>query len=343
MDEKTNLEYILLRNYKELTLITRGILLKMNFDAHEKIDSDTWFIDFKKDPEYERAKRLAKSMIQLEIIAKIMLYIEDLAIISESILRKTNYYSLLDKKPESEEDVGKIVEEFFKNIDLFTDEDICRIMSYGNPKDFNFDQDCVELLKRSTKDDIEEIRRILRIIRDFGKEHHPVFKRYKHAGFPIAPGLRIIDPLPEYVKNFDFISIISVNTHPFQEVKMIPYSKEVLEGYHIIINTLQTLLQDIVENRKVCIQRETSGIPCTAYYSALNFTIEELRKLRDKNKKFDKDHPVINNKFILSITTDNATPNWYSSLHEFLVECKKRHQVVRTFQEKVNKEFGTTS
>ena len=69
----------------------------MNFDALERIKTNAWFYKFE-DENIDAETIKVKSMIQHEIIAKIMIYIEDLAIISESLLRGVSYYTLLDEK-----------------------------------------------------------------------------------------------------------------------------------------------------------------------------------------------------------------------------------------------------
>ena len=86
----------------------------MNFDALERIKTNTWFYKFEGE-NIDAETIMVKSMIQHEIIAKIMIYIEDLAIISESLLRGVSYYALLDEKETSEEtsDVGDMLEKFF--------------------------------------------------------------------------------------------------------------------------------------------------------------------------------------------------------------------------------------
>jgi len=44
-DKKTQ-EYVILRDLKLLTIPTRWTLVKMDFEALERIDLNTWFINF---------------------------------------------------------------------------------------------------------------------------------------------------------------------------------------------------------------------------------------------------------------------------------------------------------
>ncbi|MDH3313002.1 MAG: hypothetical protein OEM28_07635 [Nitrosopumilus sp.] len=184
MGNDNDLEYILLRNYLELTNTSRGLLLRMDFDALEKIESNTWFHKFEGE-DIEKGKRIVKSIIQQEIIAKIMIYIEDLAIISESLSRGVNYYTLLDKKetPEGIQDVGDILKEFFESIDKLSQKDFSKIMSLGNPEGYAINGEEKQLLEKALEFEKEEYTKTFKKLKDFGTEHHAVFRRYKHAGF----------------------------------------------------------------------------------------------------------------------------------------------------------------
>ena len=344
-DDKTR-EYVLLRYFRDLTLLTRWTLLKMDFDAIEKIDANTWFNKFE-GTSAEEGKRLAKRMIQFEIIAKIIILIEDLAILAESRLRNTNYYELLDKKKtidkgnctksDLEEDVGLITKNFYSKLDSLSDDEICRIVSYSKPEKFNFDKDCISLLKVCIERDIKEIRRILKIIGDFGKEHHPVFRRYKHAGFPMLPEFPIINELPDYLKKFDFLSSVPVNQEdPFKEPKIIPFSKDVLEGYSIIATGLDRLLGDIAKNRIVCIQKNLDCIPSVGYFSGQTFTVEEHEKLMKKLEQFNVDFPSNNTSFNFGVDNHFAkSDSWYEKLPDFLHESRQRTKIDKEYNEKL--------
>lgn len=337
LDEQTNLEYVLLRNYGELTLPTRGILLKMNFDAIEKIENDSWFIQYS-GPDVKKSKRMVISMMQIEIISKIMMYIEDFAIIAQSLLRGTNHYKLLDQKKNpntgEKEDVGDIVSEFFSKLNSLTNDEVCKILSYGQPDEFNLDYELVQMLKTSREKEVNEFKRVVQLIGDFGKEHHPSFHRYKHAGLPMAPGLRIIEPLPEYVKKFDFITVVYTSKDPFDEPKIIPYSKEVIEAYKIMIQGIQKMLNEIVTNRKAFIQRE-KPLPPIPWKTGPEFSPDEIKKYESILPEYDKLHPTVNTDFVMNVKIKNAD-TWYAKLEDYLAECKKIYQMDAKFAEKTD-------
>lgn len=109
MDPEIQKDYLLLRNYKENVLGMRGILLKISMNSIEQIENDTFPLG--KFQGNEKIK--LKSVFQMDIISKIMMYLEDLIIMSESFRIETPYYKLLDTSDKNKNDVGKIIKDFF--------------------------------------------------------------------------------------------------------------------------------------------------------------------------------------------------------------------------------------
>jgi hypothetical protein len=66
LDEKTGLEYTLLRNYQDNGFVGRGFLLRILFVVLKRIEQDKW--DFKIE-QNEKSKFI--SFIQNDIISKI--------------------------------------------------------------------------------------------------------------------------------------------------------------------------------------------------------------------------------------------------------------------------------
>ncbi|MGI0074033.1 MAG: hypothetical protein ACREA3_09505 [Nitrosotalea sp.] len=338
IDKKIEQEYFLLRNYQETGQNTRELSLRMCFEALEKIDSNNWFVKFE-EPNLQNKKNNAKCLIQLEIISKIMFYIEDLAIISESLLRGTNYYELLDPADTNTDDIGKLIKNFFSKMDLLSHDELCKIMSYKIPNTSNFDKECIELLTKMINADIEETRRILKLIGIFGKEHHPVFRRYKHAGLPFIFRINMEQDL-EFFKNFDFSSAVLVKEHePFRDMQVIPYSEDVIEGYKIMIKDIRKFLRRIIENRIGCIQREVDWIIPTTSFSVQLFSMDELRKIKSKSEKYLSDNPPKNTSFNFNFHLNLKNDSWYKKLPEFLKECRRIGQMEKEIQEKIDKEF----
>jgi len=237
--DEEDLEYFLLRNYKNLGLTSRKQLTEMCFTVIENLETPNSFWTFGgSTEEQQRSLRQTQSRIQLEIISKIMYLIEDMVIIAESLRQKRSYYSFL------KEDVGELVGNFIKNLDSLTFEELCTIMGYVIPTAENTDKDCLELLQKHVKSNIDEIKSGLKMIGDFGKQHHPVFRRYKHAGVPAIPGL-LHPNAPDFLKSFDFHMLVMTGDDPLNDLKIIPYSKDVLEGYKIVFNSAQKIVYEL--------------------------------------------------------------------------------------------------
>lgn len=333
-----DLEYFLLRNYKNLGMTTRRILTEMCFASIEQLGTKTSFWNLPESPEErEKSIRQARSMIQIEIISKIMFLIEDLVIIAEALTQKKNYYFLL------KEDVGKLVGNFVTNIDKISDDEICKIMSYVIPNETNTEKSCLDLLKKHTKTNVDEIRRGLKMICDFGKQHHPVFKRFKHAGIPFLPGLPMQN-FPDFFQSFESHMLVQTGNDPLNDLKIIPYSKNVLEGYKIVYNSAQKLVYDMVENRLACIQRKVDGLITQDFYNITKYSLDEVQKIKEKIEKFYKDHPTVNTDFEFHSNPvhERADYSWYLELDKFLDECEKNAKVQIEYQKKL-KESGLDS
>jgi hypothetical protein len=105
------------------------------------------------------------------------MYIEDIAILSESLMSQQNFYDLVY----GSEDLGKVIGSFFKKISVIQDEQIYKVMSYAAPDQINLDDGSARILTKHLNSNVREIRRILKQIGEFGNSNHPLFKRFKHA------------------------------------------------------------------------------------------------------------------------------------------------------------------
>lgn len=322
MINNANLEYILLSNYLKFTNTSRGLLLRMNFDALERIKTNTWFYKFEGE-NIDAETIMVKSMIQHEIIAKIMIYIEDLAIISESLLRGVSYYALLDEKETSEEtsDVGDMLEKFFKNIEHLSENDFAKIMSLGDPKDYAENDDEEQLLKKALKFEKEEFLKVFKKINDFGIEHHKVFRRYKHAGFPMIPGFPTPKPLPDYLKTFEFVSFVFVNKNPLNEPRILPFSDNVIKMYGIMIAGIQSILTNVINN-KISKLKQRKKRPPICWHTAFKFSLKEREKFETMLQRHNESNPPININFHINPKTTKRS-KWYSNLDNLLEECEQ--------------------
>lgn len=62
--------------------------------------------------------------------------------------------------------------------------------------------------------------------------------------------------------------------HPFMDIVPIPYSKQALGSYRIIIHGLQLILKDMVDIRKICIQRNLTRLIPNQRYDIANLSLK---------------------------------------------------------------------
>jgi hypothetical protein len=127
--------YLLLENYIKSSLPARGLLLKFMFKTLKEITQHRSFEFEGQAISFEKEDLPAlQSMLQIDIIAKIMMYVEDLIIILLAILEADgNYFLLLDRHSKEEPDVGDRIKLFFRDKDNFSMEDWRKMLSYINP------------------------------------------------------------------------------------------------------------------------------------------------------------------------------------------------------------------
>ena len=207
-------------------------------------------------------------------------------------------------------------------------------MSYAPSSQINIDDKPAKILDKHLRSNVSVIRRMLREIRDFGITHHPLFKRFKHAGVPIMCG-NIRSSNLGFLSDFEFCNMISVGIHPFSDIIPIPYSKEALDSYTIIIHGLQCILNDMVENRIICIQRKLTGLIPKQRYDITSLSSDEATSMKQIVEDFYAKHPAkqitISTNYNLNIKEEKIP--WYLNIHEFLDQCKKRKDI----EDKYNK------
>ena len=315
-------DYLLLKNYNENILPMRGILLKTAINSISQIEEGKFSIG-----NFSGTKKIkAKSMFQIEIISGIMMYIEDLIVLSESFRRRTSYYELLDLSDENQNDVGKTIERFFENVNSFSDEEFRRIFGYKDPSQLNLEEDESKLAEKVIQNNIAEMRRLFVQIGKFGKTHHPVFRRFKHAGAPLMLGMKKKQQ-DTPLSGFDSYTHVLIGKDPFREIIIIPLSKDVLNGYHIIIHAIQTCLRDLVTNQIACIERNITGILPNERYFQGSFSEKENKLYNKILVEFYNKHPFHTDDlkhFLLESKAKKENILWYLDLSDFLKECKKR-------------------
>lgn len=335
LDDKTKLEYLLLRTYQNYGSYAREASIQKDIDAINKLGTEQSFILLQgSTEEQKKSKEVLYSIFQLEIISKIKFDIEDLAIFAESRRCNKTFYELL------EEDVGAIAGNFYKNIENTSFGDWCKIFSYVNPESEDFLDEDKKLLLKYIKSNVSEIKSGLNEIDVFSREHHQIFRRFKHAGIPFTPGLTLGNP-PDFLKNFDAIMTVSIGKNPISDVKLIPFSRKVMTSYVILKEMVQKLIQEIITNRIACIQRNTDWIIPHNPFNGPLFSMDELKILKTKVEKHLFTNPAINTNFDFNVNVNHKKEDysWYTNLDNFLERCELNAKIKKDFQEKLNKEF----
>lgn len=296
MDSEIEKQYVMLRNYHENTFTVRGILLKTATESISQIEQNKFpILDFldedgKNQSESSKDKTMAKSIFQLEIISQIMMYVEDLIILSESFRKKILYYKMLDGT-ENELDVGQQIKNFFTGLETFTNEDFYNILGYENPNNLDMNDDERKLVEKVVRLNIMAYRDTIVEVGRFSEIHHPVFRRFKHAGAPIVLGAKLSSGKSTSLSRFDSYTMAAIGPDPFKGMVLIPLSKDVLTGYENIIVKIQTILQDLLQVHLMCIKRNLNGIIPLKAYGSNNLSNAEQEAYKKIHDEFYKKHP----------------------------------------------------
>ncbi|WP_371504350.1 hypothetical protein [Nitrosopumilus adriaticus] len=311
-------EVFLLDSYRNNGIFSREYLLNNDFNIIQNL------IEQKKvKPESVGDAYL--NILQFDIISKIMAYIEDLVIFSESFRTGKLFYEILDK-----EDVGNVIKRFFESLDSFSTKDFLKIMGYLDLEKENFGTN-KDIVNKLIQSNITQIKYIFKIFSDFSITHHSSFRRLKHASTPITFGQSGF-PFKKY-GDFSSHSIISINEDALQKMKVIPFSEDVIFAYKVIAKELYKILKDIVTNRISKIHRQIEGVMPLIIFKPDDFSNDELRLL----KKIIPEYYVKHSKIETSAHM-NANINiqedfkWYADLPEFVKSAKEMSRRKKEFQ-----------
>lgn len=322
--------FFLLDNYAKEGLYARGWLLTILKKALEEVNSDRFTFNGNIVPFRGSELAKARSIIQVDIISKIMMYIEDSAILL--LGNKTvgqNFYDLLDRK---DPDLGQRITDFLNHIDSITDEEYRSMLSYVDPEKLNLPADQKALIKKLIDQNIAEIKDHLRQNKQFRDTHGQVFRRYKHAGLAMLLGGEANSPYPYSGKKFDSNSLVFSGEDPMKDAIPIPYSADVLAAYDVMISTLQKMIIDIVDNKLGCLHRRIDGmIPLDLYGPLDKFLVDEIRTINTITMQFYEERPfrASNNYFQLKTPVKKEQIQWYVDLDKYLAETKAKGELER--------------
>ena len=171
---------MILESYLNNGFIARSLLLKRLFKLLKDVN-ETNILNLEEPvPLNEYTLDYFRGIVQVDIVSKIMMYTEDLLVLSLSILENDgNFYEWLDmKKP----DIGERIGNFLRNKGTFTDNQWRRVLSYINVHEMDIDNPTKILLDKLIALNIFKFKRLLGHIEQFADSHIILSRRYKHAG-----------------------------------------------------------------------------------------------------------------------------------------------------------------
>lgn len=261
----------------------------------------------------------SRASLQIALVSGLMILTEDIFTICYSKLRGESYYKFLDLT-EKEHDLGGILKDFRFSIDNLTDQDLRKILGYVEPGEYDFDSDDERKVVESImKKDTDLTKSFLQKTGVFRDGHIGVFRRFKHAGFPIQLAKKIPSGHKEYQK-FDFVSqVFTGKEKPDSELTTIPYSKEILASYENVFADMIHFIPPLVHMAIESFRRDSKLIPSLQVKTfSDNYTEEEKNALKPIIKKFEKKHPMEDIEPMKFKFPNSIHPVWYTQITSFL-------------------------
>jgi len=313
MSEGLNWEYEILKHYHRHGMFGRRGLVSVFLDEINKNTKKKNRLTQQQD--FGLNDNEVVSVLQVGAVAHIMMFIEDLAVICKAIQsEKIDYYAYLDKK--GEEDLGKVIGEFYESIIKSSDEELRKILSYIEINKFDFENDTHKKLVDSIiKQNSEKTRNFFKKVDLFQHNHIGIYRRYKHAGFPILFGLDVPRDDDLY-KNYEFMSVAFTSVETLTgELASLPFSKKTLESYENLLKDIFAFLGTIILNKLMCIERKLDGmLPTHLDIFGINLPNDQRQTLEKILKKFEEKYPQPKRETHLGAKSNAEYMEWYVNI-----------------------------
>ena len=247
--------------------------------------------------------------------------LEDVAVICQSFIERNNgYYQYLDRYGEN--DLGNVVNDFYKKLTSMSNDDLRKILGYADPQKYDFDtEDDRTLITILMNRNFIIIKKFFDHILQFRTDHIQTFRRYKHAGYTVM--LSIGKPSDDVgYQEFDFFSLVrTASSDPTEEMTAIPFSAKVLKSYQFLLEDIFDFLRIIITYRIHSIERKVDGMllentdPLTEKFDTI-----QKQRLAQLNKKFDMKFPSPVGKFENRIRTRANNLIWYVNLDNYVIK-----------------------
>jgi len=313
MNNSLNFEYEVLKHYYHKGMFARAAIIDHFINQiRENLQKKDRIIQHQ---EFGLNDDEVISIFQLAIIAHIMMFIEDMTVICQSIKEgKIDYYKFLDKS--GDEDLGILIRKFYEEIEKISDQDLSKILSYSDLDSFEFvNGGDKEIVSKIIKLILKKTRIFFNKISLFRENHIKIFRRYKHAGFPILLAQKIPTPADLY-KNFEFASLGLTSTEKLeQELNAIPFSPKAIDSYENLKKDIMSFLGTVITFKMICIERNVNGlIPNSKNLFSLNLASSEISILDKVWQKFESKHPLQNGGTTINAKFMTQFLNWYVDL-----------------------------
>jgi hypothetical protein len=306
--------YFLLKTYLDLPVYERGIILRVLFDRIEDIRKGRVLADLTPD-----RKMAIQHLLQIEIISKICMMIEDLGLFSVSM--RTGIKELcnifLDEATSSNK-----VGQFYTGLDELNSEDFLKVLSFPTADSLRLSASDYEVVNKVLQNVQQEARRVYNEIAKFRKQHWTLYNKYKH-GFAIIPYVQ------KTASNIDFLAdvesavfVLHDKRSPLKEVITIPYSARILEGYRILIIGIQILLKSILENQLNVLENPNLinlPMPSEGLTADERSRYAAVTKRFQPTKETNRDHRIH-----IRASAKRVDLKWYADLPKFLEESAER-------------------
>ena len=312
-DKLENLKIYYLKEFREHGIPSRVVLVKFFLDQiFENLKTYTFSEEKERPLDLTNNQKL--SLLQLGASSHLMILIEDMATMFTAFKQNDwDYYKYLDNK---EKDLGQVIGHFYNNIDSLKDEEIRNILGYANPSDLDITESDRDFLRSIIKRNIDTMRYFLHKIQRFWTSHIKIFRRYKHAGFPIMLGQKIPSDDPYFGKKFSSVSIaITSKENMADEVTLMPFSRKALESYKTILDEISVMFYFILERNSIKLERKLSGIiPTPRDNFSKRFTKKEIKRLDKTYKIFMEKHKLDQTSLHIQTMPQGLYPVWYTHL-----------------------------
>lgn len=316
MNNPLNFEYEVFKHYYHKGIFARaGIITHLIAHLRENLQKENRMTQHQ---EIGLNDNEVVAVCQLAIIAHIMMFIEDLAVICQSIKDgKIEYYNFLDKS--GDEDLGNFIRKFYEETKNATDQDLAKILSFSNLDSFEFVKDNEkEIVSKIIKQMLEKTRIFFDKVILFRENHIKIFRRYKHAGFPIL----LAQPMPtpsDLYKNFESVSLgLTSRGKLGEELTAIPYSSKTIDSYENLEKDIFAFFGTLITYKFICYERNVDGLtPNSKSLFGLKLSISEIAILDEIWKRFESKHPLEGrNKTQIGLDSMTEFLHWYVDLEK---------------------------